>query len=313
MCRRIPSIFLALLTLLLSVISGCGSGQSAAAASAKPVVLCSIFSYYDAARAIAGDRLDVQILLPPSASPHEYETTPHDRILASRAALYIKNGLGLDDHFDKLLSGSKATILDISQKIPKNLLVTTDELSLDTGPATGTAAGSVSSNPHIWLDPHIQIQAAQIIRDALIDLDPAGKATFEKNAKEYIDDLNQLDHDFAAAAAGFKNKDFIGFHSAYDYLAHRYGLRQIASIEEIPGNGLSPAQQEKIINLLREKNIHYIAVETALPEQGINSIVRQTGARTIVLQPLETYDNKDDTYLKLMRQNLESLKTALGA
>ena len=186
MRRRSYTPLSCLLVMLSFTLASCGGGSTSAASSAKPVVLCTIFSYFDAARAIAGDKLDVQILLPPSASPHEYETSARDKKTANAAALYIKNGLGLDDHYDKLIDTSKTKVLTISEKIPKNELLMTQEVSLDE-PAPPRAAPAQkkaeeedesAGNPHIWLDPHIQMSAAEAIRDALIQLDPPDKATF---------------------------------------------------------------------------------------------------------------------------------------
>ncbi len=290
------------------------SCNQAPAAGGKPVVMCTIFAYYDAARAIAGDRMEVRILIPTGASPHEYETTVNDKVSAAQANLYIKNGMALDDQFDKLLEGSKAKILNISEHIPKDMFLNTQELSLDEAAATtpATPAGTASVNPHIWLDPQIQIKATELIRDAMIDLDPPDRAVFEKNAAAYVDGLNKLDADFKAETATFKSKDFIGFHSAYEYLARRYGLHQIASIEEFPGSEITIDQSQKIIRLIQQRNIKYIAVETAFSGSSAKMIEQQTGVHEIVLQPLETYDNADDTYVKYMRANLQALKTALG-
>jgi zinc transport system substrate-binding protein len=313
MCKP---LFLSLLLLLCPILSLLPACQPAAPASGKPLVLCSIFAYYDAARAIAGDKLDVQILLPPSTSPHEYETTVSDKLRAAKTALFIQNGMGLDERFDKLFAGSDAKILTVSTQISKQLLLNADEISLDA-PATGPAATAHDHdhaflNPHIWLDPKIQIRAAEIIRDALIDLQPASKDAFTQNAAKYIGELEKMDADFKAQAAAFKNKDFIGFHSAYEYLARAYSLRQIASIEELPGSDITIDQTRKIIALIKEHNIRYIAVETAFSGNSAKLIQQETGAKQIVLQPLETYDDLHDTYAKYMRQNLDALKTALG-
>jgi zinc transport system substrate-binding protein len=315
MLARLSSIFTALLIMAIILLSlGLASCNSTRASSGKPVVLCTIFAYYDAARAIAGDRMDVRILIPAGGSPHDYETTVNDKVLAAQANLYVKNGLALDDQFDKLLDGSRAKILNVSEHIPKDLFLTTQELSLDeaasTAPATRTAGAAV--NPHIWLDPQIQIKATELIRDAIIDLDPADRQTFEKNAAAYTDDLNKLDADFKSETATFKNKDFIGFHSAYEYLARRYGLHQIASIEELPGSEITIDQSQKIIKLIQQRHIKYIAVENAFSGSSAKMIEQQTGVKEIVLQPLETYDNAADTYVKYMRANLQALKTALN-
>jgi ABC-type Zn uptake system ZnuABC Zn-binding protein ZnuA len=271
------------------------------------VALASIFAYYDALRAIGGDKVDVRIVLPPGKSPHDYEASPSDKTNAMKAKLYVKNDLGLDDRFDKRVDGSRTKVLDISKAIPQGLILTSSEISLQE---EGGGNGSATTNPHIWLDPAIQMAAAEKIRDALVEMDPADKETFEKNAKAYIESIRALDEEFKTEAAKFKTKEFIGFHSAYEYLARRYGLKQIASIEEVPDAGLSVAQAEKVIRLIQEKHIKYIAMETALVT-NINIIKNRTGVQTITLQPLETYDDLQDTYVSLMRKNLEELKKAL--
>src|SRR4051812_31343035 len=107
----------AAVAVVLGVIA-CGGG-GAAAGDGKPGVLCSIFSYFDAARAIGGDKVDAKILLPPATSPHDYEASTSDRVLVSQAALFIKNGMGLDDRFDKMVAASKARVLTISDWVPK--------------------------------------------------------------------------------------------------------------------------------------------------------------------------------------------------
>jgi zinc transport system substrate-binding protein len=306
--RRLPAI----LTLVLATLAlfAC-SGGSQATDSGKPLVLCTIFSYYDAARAIAGDKLAVQILLPVNQSPHEYQPTMDDKVTASHAKLFIMNGLGLDDRLAALLTDSSAKKLVIGDLIPKTQLLHTEEVSLGETPSHEEEAQTLG-NPHVWLDPAIQIKAAELIRDAFVDLDPADKSTFQANADKYIADVQALDRQFTEAVKSFKTRDFIGFHSAYEYLAHRYGLHQVASIEEIPGAGLSLAQIQKILDIIKSSHIRYIAVETALSGKAADKIKEEGHVDTIVLQPLETYDNPNDTYVSLMKQNLDSLKTALG-
>lgn len=302
---------------LLAPLAACSDPHAATADGGKPVVLCTIFSYYDAARAIAGDAADVQILLPANTSPHDYHLRPQDKATAARARLFIMNGAGLDDGYAKLVDNPKrTTVLTISTAIPKaQLLKGADEHAGHdhAGHDHGHDHGPSGLNPHIWLDPTLQMAAAEKIRDALSTIVPDKRATFEGNATAYIENLKKLDADFKAAAEKFKSKKFIGFHSAYDYLARRYGLEQIASIEEVAGSGLTGDRLRQVIDLIKKNDIKFIAVETALSAGGAEKIKQETGVETVVLQPLETYEDPKNTYESLMRQNLAALQKILGS
>jgi zinc transport system substrate-binding protein len=315
-CFSFAVSLLAAMTFLLSLVS---CGQSPPAPGHKVQAVATIFSYYDALRSIGGDDVDAVIILPPGQSPHEFEPRVRDKALTERAQLIIKNGLSIDLWMDRLAAtNTQATVIDVSAVVKARGIqpLQTTEVSVTdaTEPATqkkeeeDTSAG----NPHIWLDPRVQGMAAESIRDALIKLDPAHTAGYTQRAAAYLDQLQQLDKDFQTAAAGFKQRDFIGFHSAYAYLARRYGLNQIASIEELPGEGPTPGQTVNIIKLIKRVQIKVIFVENALPSKDADMIVRETGVTTGVLQPLETYDDTKQTYVSLMRENLEALKKALN-
>lgn len=297
----------------MATLGGCRSK----AMDTRPTAVATIFAYYDALRAIGGADVNCVILLPPRQSPHEYVPTPQDRVSIAKASLVVKNGLMIDNWVDKLLDEApSAAVVDVGQVVKERGIkpLQTEEVSVT--PASETKPGEdedvSAGNPHIWLDPRVQAMAAEAIRDALVKMDPAHKEGYESRAKAYLEDLRKLDQDFAQAAKGFKRKDFIGFHSAYAYLAQRYGLNQVASVEELPDQGPSPAQLKNIIDLIREKHIKVIFTESAFEPKAANRIVDETGVKTGVLQPLETYDSLDQTYTSLMRANLEALKAALN-
>jgi zinc transport system substrate-binding protein len=281
----------------------------------KPTAVTAIFSYYDALRSIGGNDITAIILLPPGASPHDYEPTVKDRITASQSQLIVANGLNIDRWVVKLGADTPSAItLNISDLIAKNGIppLHTAETSLtDPKDRKPDTEDDTAGNPHIWLDPRVQAMAATAIRDALIKIDPTHADAYKQRAAAYLKQLANLDQDFAAAAASFKQKDFIGFHSAYEYLARRYGLHQVASVEELPGEGPTISQTAAIIRLIKAKDIHVIFTENAFPAKAADMIVRETGVTTGVLQPLETYDDLNQTYVGLMRQNLEAFKKAL--
>jgi zinc transport system substrate-binding protein len=304
-----------LLTLGLAAMAGLAGCQSKAASN-KPRAVATIFAYYDALRAIGGPDVDCVILLPPRQSPHEYAPTVGDRASVANAKLIIKNGLQIDAWVDKLMGDNQsARVVDVGQLVQGKGIqpLHTEEVSVTPQSETtpGEAEDVSAGNPHIWLDPRVQGMAAEAIRDALIKIDQAHRAGYEARAKAYLEDLGKLDQEFADAAKGFKQKEFIGFHSAYAYMARRYGLNQVASVEELPGQGPSVAQVGNIIKLIQEKHIKVIFMESAFPARTADRIIDETGVKTGILQPLETYDDPGQTYTSLMRQNLAALKAAL--
>jgi zinc transport system substrate-binding protein len=311
---KISAVFIAIVLAAIIGLAGCQGN----APSGKPKAIATIFAYYDALRAIGGPDVECAILLPAGTSPHGYAPTVADRAKMAAANLIVKNGLLIDNWADKLMGDNRsAMVVDVGEVVKSKGIkdiepLRTEEVSVT--PASETKPGEEEDvsggNPHIWLDPRVQGMAAQAIRDALIKIDPAHRAGYEARARAYLEDLDKLDKDFADAAKGFKQRDFIGFHSAYAYLARRYGLNQVASVEELPGEP-SMGQVGNIIKLIEEKHIKVIFVENAFPAKEADEIARKTGITTGILQPLETYDNLNQTYISLMRDNLAALKRAL--
>ncbi len=320
--RRLPDgvvqvvILLVIAVVILLTLSGCG--ENGPQKSTKVNAVATIFAYYDALRSIGGDDVNSIIILPPGQSPHEFEPTVKDKAVAEGAKLIIKNGLNIDNWIDKLdADNTQATVINMSDVIKKEGIQPLQTAEVSVTDATQAATqkkeeeDTSAGNPHIWLDPRVQAMAATAIREALIKLDPAHKDGYTQRATAYLEQLRQLDKDFQDAAAHFKQKNFIGFHSAYAYLARRYGLNQVAAIEELPGEGPSIAQIANIIKLIKADSITVIFTENALPAKAADMIIRETGVKTGVLQPLETYDDEKQTYVSLMHENLESLKKAL--
>lgn len=302
---------------MAALISAASRPTCAQTTPARPTAVATIFAYYDALRAIGGPDVDSIILLPARQTPHDYQPTVKDRATVAQASLIVENGLGIDPWVDGLRADNRsATVINVAELIRSKGIqpLKTQETSIAATAQSqpGVTVDVSAGNPHIWLDPRVQAMAAEAIRDALVKIDPAHADGYRQRARTYLADLDKLDKDFSLAARQFKQKDFIGFHSAYAYLANRYGLRQVAAIEELPDQGPSLAQQANIVRLIRDKHIKVIFTETALPARAADRIIAETGVKMSILQPLETYDSPDQTYVSLMRENLKALKEALN-
>ncbi|MEK7099219.1 MAG: zinc ABC transporter substrate-binding protein [Patescibacteria group bacterium] len=256
-------------------------------------VIATFFPLYDFARAVGKDKIELSLLF--TATPEVASFTPRDIQKINRADVVVKNGLGLEPVLDELIAASdnkNVTVVDTSVGI--------SSLNTDEG-----------ADPHIWLNPQNAIVQIGNIRDALVVADPANAASYTGNAAAYIAKLQELDRDIGASVAQFSRKDFVAFHSAFRYFAERYGLRQVAVIEEFPGKEPSPAYIADVIRIIRATGLKTIFAEPQFSPRIVEVIARDLGLTVYTLDPVETGDPVRDSYISLMRHNMETLKRAM--
>ncbi|EOS55450.1 metal ABC transporter substrate-binding protein [Paenibacillus barengoltzii] len=171
-------------------------------------------------------------------------------------------------------------------------------------------------DPHVWLSPALAIQEIRNIEAALAKADPENAANYKQNADAYVAQLEQLDQDFSSALTNAKRKDFITQHAAFGYLAQEYGLTQVPIAGLSPDQEPSAAQMTEIVKFAEQHQVKTIFFETLVSSKVAETIAREIGAKTAVLNPIEGLTAEDEAagrdYLSLMRQNLEALKAALN-
>ena len=201
------SKFLLLLACLALVIT-------AAAADNKPRVIATLFPQYDFVRQVAGERVNVRLLLPPGVEPHEFEPTPQDIIDINRADIFIYTNKYMEPWVDKILKGATN----------KKLLV----VDASRGAKFLYTGGGV--DPHVWLCMDNARLMINNVRDALITKDPAGAALYRQKAESYSHQLQLLDEKYNKTIRACRLKQYIfGGHSAFGYFNRRYGLTDLAA------------------------------------------------------------------------------------
>ncbi|MDR3591767.1 MAG: zinc ABC transporter substrate-binding protein, partial [Negativicutes bacterium] len=144
----------------------------------------------------------------------------------------------------------------------------------------------------------------------------ANSEYYRGNAAKYNQELDRLDAEYRQALANLARRDIITSHAAFGYLAKRYNLRQVAIMGLSPDSEPTPDRMAKVITFCRQHKVKTIFFETVVSPKLSETIARETGARLLVLNPVESLTEAElkqgKGYISIMRENLVNLKTALS-
>jgi zinc transport system substrate-binding protein len=304
-------------SLLLVVLAGV-LGISPPARAEKPLVVASFYPLYEFAKQVAGEHAEVVSLVPVGIEPHDWEPAPQDVIRVHRAKLFVFNGAGLEPWVEKLLRDAKArgtVVVRTTERVP---LLSGDrpghEHAHEAKPGAPSGA-TPAVDPHVWLDP-VRAQAqVEAIRAGLAKVDPANTAAYAANAQAYRAKLAALDAAFAAGLKECARRDFVTTHSAFSYLARRYGLTQIPIQGIEPEAEPSPARLAALVKLAKARKTRYVFFETLVSSKLAETLAREVGAQTLVLNPVEGLTKEEEAagkgYLGVMDENLRNLRVGL--
>ena len=289
-------IFVTVVVLILTAIFFNARRETPKTSPSKIKVAASFYIPAEFARQIGGERVEVISIAPFGVEPHEYEPTPGEIAEIYSAKLFIYQGGGFDAWAERLsgdLRGHGVAAVSIM-----------DGLEMK------------NADPHIWLNPVLARKEAEIIRDALIEIDPANAFLYQKNSVDYLNVISLLDEEYKKWLVYCVKKDFVVSHSAFGHLAGRYGLFSHSIVGASPEEEPSSGRMAEIIKLMRAKDIKYIFTEPLISSRAVGTIARETGAKILTLNPIEGLTEKDATdgknYISLMRENLQNLRQALS-
>ena len=262
---------------------------------------------------IGKEMIDVTLLVPMGADPHDWEPTIRDREKLQKADVIIINGIGYEHWIDSFDSNDNQGILvDTSNGISTLDSEKHDDHAKEDDHDEHEEEDKNNHedlDPHIWLNPvYAQLQVKNIA-NALSNSDPTNKNYYQSNAAIYNKELDLLDSKIRTELSGCKT-DFITFHNAFSYFSEEYGLTQHTIISSNDSHGeVTPQTLENIISLARELNIKVIFAEESTSTKTSQVIADEIGGKVLVLSPLEIVS--DETYVEKMTQNLNNLKDAL--
>jgi zinc/manganese transport system substrate-binding protein len=252
-----------------------------ALASAKTTVCASLPDLASIASYIGGDRVDVMSIARSTADPHSVEVLPAYMVKVSRADLYLKIGLSLDQWADQIVDGARNSnlkIIDCSKNIPV--------LEKPTG-KVDASMGDVhpEGNPHYWLDPDNGVIIAQTIADALTAFDAEGAAVYAANLERFKTEAAQKSADWKTALNGLANKSIVTYHSSWVYFANAFGLTIAAKIEPVPGIPPTATHLAFLVKTIQDLHINTVIQEPYFSDDGATYLARQTGVHVVKLAP----------------------------
>lgn len=280
--------------------------QAPLSSGEKTPASASFYPLYFFASEIGGDKAHVTNITPAGVEPHDFDPTPQDVARLAQNKLLIINGAGFEPWADKLKGELKGVaIVDTSKGI--NLQ---DGFEEEAGHEEESEL-----DPHVWLSPVLAKSQTEKISDGLIAVDPGNESTYKLNTALLVARFDQLDKKYREGLRSCKQNTFVTSHSAFGYLAREYSLKQ-ASI-----GGLSPeaepsfSQLAQTIQFVKDNNVKYIFFETLVSPKLAQTIANETGAQTLVLDPIEGLSDDDigqgKNYFTTMEENLKNLQLAL--
>jgi manganese/zinc/iron transport system substrate-binding protein len=317
MCTSLPRPFrLSLLALLALTLTACGGARVVAGEEGPKLrVVATTGPIGDAVRAIAGDAVELRVLLGPGIDPHTYVAIESDVRVFQRADVIFYNGLHLEAQLERILrqlgQRGAATVVAVAETLPAEML-------LGWEPETDK-----TYDPHVWHDVQLWKGAVQAIGDTLIAADPVHAERYRASAAAYIAQLDQLDAYVREQAATLpsERRILVTAHDAFGYFGRAYGF-EVEAIQGISSaTEAGAADIQALTDLILERNVPAIFVETTISPRTIEAVraaVRAAG-REVTLggelysDALGAPDTPAGTYIGMMRHNIDTIVAALGA
>lgn len=312
--RILASVSIVVLALVL--LAGCGGNKEKngdPAGTPKIKIVATVYPVYEFVKQVGGDKVDVVMLIPPGAEPHDWEPTAKDITRIKDAKVFAYHGSGFEPVEKLLTKDVLGTTLpvQVSKGVTK-LPVNSEEEK--TGAHT-ESKHEHEGDSHMWLDPIAAQQEVNNILAALVAVDAPNAAYYKENAEKFNKQLIELDQDYKKTLSNLSSKDIITSHEAFGYLAARYGLHQVGIMGLSPDAEPTPDKMAEITKFCREHKVKYIFFETLASPKLAQTIAKETGAELLVLNPVENLTDEElkqgKTYLTIMRENLVNLEKAL--
>lgn len=306
---------------LIIGLTACGQGEQDKKSNDKLSIKTTVYPLQSMIEQIGGEHVKVSSIYPAGTDLHSYEPTQKEMLDVNKSDLFIYTGDNLDAVAKKIASTIKKDDkkLSLENQLDKTELLTDqhhhDEENHDSDENEEHHQHG-GYDPHVWLDPKMNLKFAKEIKKELVKKDPSNKKEYESNYKKLKKDVENIDKKLVQITKDKKGNAVFISHESIGYLANRYGFVQ-KGIQNM--NAEDPSQKEltQIVKDIKKQNVKYILYEDNVANKVTETIRKETNAKPLKFYNMESLNkeqkhDKDLTYQKLMNQNIEALEKALS-
>lgn len=280
MQRPLAILFTALAAIAVVALAAYAP-KSPPAVTNGPDVAVSIFPLYDIVTHVAGDAVDVHLMLPPNASPHTYEPTPSDVAAINDAAVVYRIGYGLDDWATDIANAR------------------TDVLTLSESLALRRSSDGIV-DPHYWLTIENAKTIAALAAQDLGAHFPAYRTQFQQNLTQYLAALDNADVQIRTTLSAMENTSIVTMHDAWYYFADTYGLDVIGTFEPSGGREPTPQDLGALTHSMAVNEVTTIFVDAGESTAAVETFASDNGYTIRTVDPEGT---TYESYIDLMLGN----------
>jgi ABC-type Zn uptake system ZnuABC Zn-binding protein ZnuA len=289
--KIIALLFLALLTNTMS-------------AQAKLKIVATASMIADMASNIAGDKMEIDCIVPIGGDPHLHESTPRDAILVSKADLVLMNGLTFEGWLSELIdnSGTKAETVLVTKGIK----------------AVESLTYENSADPHAWMDVSNGLIYIKNIKDAFIKIDPENKSTYAANYEVYKKKLEELDEFIMELIKTIpqERRILITSHDAFQYYGRHYGIQLEAILGTSTDADVQTSDIMRINKVIKEHKVPAVFVESTINPKLLQQLAKDNNivvGGQLYADSIGDEDSPAPSYYDMLKYNTITIVGALNS
>ena len=279
--------------------------------ASKPELTVNILPQKYFVEKIVKDKFEINVMVKPGSSPHNYEPKPSQmRSLVNSKAYFLVGDPFEQAWMDKFKQNAKNTLfIDTTKGIEK---IEMEEHEHHDAPKIDTKHDEHNHekhdhsgfDPHVWLDPLLVKIQAKNIYEAMVEIDSQNGDFYKTNYEEFIKELDALDENIKTILKPYKDKAFMVFHPSWGYFSKRYELEQISI--ELEGKEPKPNELIELISEAKKHDIKIVFVAPQFSQKSAKTISKNINANVVEIDPLS--DNWKESMLDTANQIANSYK-----